>query len=213
MEEKDYFTCDYCHRVGTGITIVNGFKMCPMCLAEYQHKSGENNELREELGRKADEVEQLKKENEELKVYNKQLDYWKSEYYNSYDEIRDKYNDLKSAQNKIAIEKLKEYEKNNDYISYKSSKIVFCQDGRIWLIDKDDELVDLRDCENCKQKDQRIAELEKQLAIRDKALELACIHMEGLVNIETGKFLVARYFLEQAEEYLKKAEGENGKTD
>jgi len=79
MEEKEnYFSCDYCHRVGTGITIVNGFKMCPMCLAEYQHKSGENNELREELGKKAREVEQLKKENEELK----------------------------SAQNKIAIEKL-----------------------------------------------------------------------------------------------------------
>ena len=68
MEEiKGYFTCDYCLRVGTGITIDNGFKMCPMCLSEYQHKSGENNELREELGRKADEVEQLKKENEELK--------------------------------------------------------------------------------------------------------------------------------------------------
>lgn len=59
-ENKDYFTCDYCHRVGTGITIVNGFKMCPMCLAEYQHKSGENNKLREELGIKHKEVEQLK---------------------------------------------------------------------------------------------------------------------------------------------------------
>ena len=63
-----------------------------------------------------------------------------------------------------------------------------------------------------KQKDIQILELEKQLAIRDKALELACIqlaciHIEGLVNIETGKFLVARYFLEQAEEELKKAEG------
>ena len=64
-EKKDYFTCDYC--VGTGITIVNGFKMCPMCLAEYQHKSGENNELREELGRQLKKVEQLKQENEELK--------------------------------------------------------------------------------------------------------------------------------------------------
>ena len=60
IKEKDYFTCDYCHRVGTGITIVNGFKMCPMCLAEYQHKSGENNKLREELGIKHKEVEQLK---------------------------------------------------------------------------------------------------------------------------------------------------------
>ena len=68
MEEKgNYFSCDYCHRVGTGITIVNGFKMCPMCLAEYQHKSGENNELREELGRQLKKVEQLKQENEELK--------------------------------------------------------------------------------------------------------------------------------------------------
>lgn len=65
--KENYFSCDYCHRVGTGITIVNGFKMCPMCLTEYQHKSGENNELREELGRKNKEVEQLKKENEELK--------------------------------------------------------------------------------------------------------------------------------------------------
>lgn len=68
MEEKNYFSCDYCHRVVTGITIVNGFKMCPMCLAEYQHKSGENNKLREELGRKIKEIEQLKKENEVYKI-------------------------------------------------------------------------------------------------------------------------------------------------
>lgn len=55
-------------------------------------------------------------------------------------------------------------EKNfNDFVSYKNEKIVFCQDGRIFLIDKDTELVDLRDCENCKQKDQRISELETNL--------------------------------------------------
>lgn len=72
MEEKEnYFSCDYCHRVGTGITIVNGFKMCPMCFAEYQHKSGENNELREELGKKVKEVEQLKKDADlRMKKYN-----------------------------------------------------------------------------------------------------------------------------------------------
>ena len=61
-------------------------------------------------------------------------------------------------------------EKNNDYISYKSSKIVFCQDGRILLIDKDTELVDLRDCENCKQKDQLIAELGKALKDTNKLM-------------------------------------------
>jgi|LSQX01.3.fsa_nt_gb hypothetical protein len=59
--------------------------------------------------------------------------------------------------------KEKNFNVNNDFVSYRSSKIVFCQDGRILLTDKDDELVDLRDCENCKQKDARIAELEKQL--------------------------------------------------
>jgi len=69
MEEKEnYFSCDYCHRVGTGITIVNGFKMCPMCFAEYQHKSGENNKLREELGIKHKEIEQLKKEIKKYKI-------------------------------------------------------------------------------------------------------------------------------------------------
>ena len=108
-------------------------------------------------------------------------------------------------------------EKNNDYISYKSSKIVFCKDGRILLTDKDDEIVDLRDCENCKQKDQRIAELEKQLAIRDKALEWACIKIEDLrcenadiadyeyneIKTETRKKLL----FEQAEEALKQLEG------
>lgn len=67
MSKQELFSCDYCHRVGSGTQIVNGFKMCPMCLAEYQHKSGENNELREELGRQLKKVEQLKKENEELK--------------------------------------------------------------------------------------------------------------------------------------------------
>lgn len=44
----------------------------------------------------------------------------------------------------------------NDFVSYRNEKIVFCKDGRIFSIDKDTELVDLRDCENCKQKDQRI---------------------------------------------------------
>lgn len=49
----------------------------------------------------------------------------------------------------------------NDFVFYKNEKIVICKDGRIFSIDKDTELVDLRDCENCKQKDQCIAELEK----------------------------------------------------
>lgn len=62
-------------------------------------------------------------------------------------------------------------EKNNDYISYKSSKIAFCQDGRIFLTDKDTEFVGLRDCENCKQKDQRIADLEKQLENATKEID------------------------------------------
>jgi hypothetical protein len=73
------------------------------------------------------------------------------------------------------MSKEKNFNVNNDFVSYKSSKIVFCQDGRILLTDKDDEIVVLRDCENCKQKDQRIAELEKQLAEKDKLLENAIV--------------------------------------
>ena len=73
MEEKEnYFSCDYCHRVGTGITIVNGFKMCPMCLAEYQHKSGENNELREEFKKQERSSNSKKK----TKLY--QMPCWKN---------------------------------------------------------------------------------------------------------------------------------------
>lgn len=61
------------------------------------------------------------------------------------------------------MSKEKNFNVNNDFVSYKNEKIVFCQDGRIFFIDKDTELVDLRDCENCKQKEQRIAELETAL--------------------------------------------------
>ena len=137
MEEKEnYFSCDYCHRVGTGITIVNGFKMCPMCLAEYQHKSGENNELREEFGKNAREVEQLKKENEELlkKILGQKLEIKSlqskfnsvAERYHLLNRLQARYGDknklhlseihclmlikeneeLKSAQNSLAVEKL-----------------------------------------------------------------------------------------------------------
>ncbi len=64
-------------------------------------------------------------------------------------------------------------EKNfNDFVSYKNGKIVFCRDGRIFSIDKDTELVDLRDCENCKQKDQRISELEKENKRLNTKLEI-----------------------------------------
>ena len=59
----------------------------------------------------------------------------------------------------------------NDFVSIRNEKIVFCKDGRILLLDEDTEIVDLRDCENCKQKDARIAELEKQLAEKDKLLK------------------------------------------
>ncbi|MEG1565828.1 MAG: hypothetical protein RR342_03725 [Bacilli bacterium] len=67
------FSCDYCHRVSTGITIINGFKMCPMCLAEYQHKSGENNKLREELEKQARLIVYQENENAKLKIENTQL--------------------------------------------------------------------------------------------------------------------------------------------
>ena len=60
----------------------------------------------ENTGLEPIEVEQLKKENEELKEYNKKLDYWKSNWYNCYDDIRIRYNELKSSPNKIAIETL-----------------------------------------------------------------------------------------------------------
>lgn len=33
-----YFKCDYCGKEGNGITMVNGFNMCPMCYAEYLNK-------------------------------------------------------------------------------------------------------------------------------------------------------------------------------
>lgn len=104
-------------------------------------------------------------------------------------------------------------EKNNDYISYKSSKIVFCKDGRILLTDKDDEIVDLRDCENCKQKDQRIAELEKQVKIKEIAFlnEMPSLdYYEDLKNWKGGKperQLYIKKRLEQAEEALKQLEG------
>lgn len=120
--------------------------------------------------------------------------------------------------------------KNNDYISYRSSKIVFCNDGRILLTDKDTEIVgldkngkeifegdvvkvyytEIRDCENCKQKDQRIAELEKQLAIRDKALELAVREELNTYQFTLGAIVKTRCseWLEQAEEALKKLKGE-----
>ena len=76
------------------------------------------------------------------------------------------------------------------------------------------------ECENCvfydqqiQQKDTRIAELEKQLAIRDKAIEFACIKIEDLrcenadiadyeyneIKTETRKKLL----FEQAEKEIK----------
>jgi septal ring factor EnvC (AmiA/AmiB activator) len=110
MEDKDnYFSCDYCHRVGTGITIVNGFKMCPMCLAEYQHKSGENNELREELGKKVKEVEQLKEKNKELKT---ELNDWKQRFNSS----EERYKDLMQSYCECIQVKEKEYKFENNQL-------------------------------------------------------------------------------------------------
>lgn len=33
-----YFKCDYCGKEGSGIFMINGFNMCPMCYAEYRSK-------------------------------------------------------------------------------------------------------------------------------------------------------------------------------
>jgi effector-binding domain-containing protein len=103
-------------------------------------------------------------------------------------------------------------EKNNDYISYRSSKIVFCQDGRILSTDKDDEIVDLRDCENCKQKDQRIAELEKQVKIKEIAFLNEIPWLDYYLDWEKfgtdkERQLYIKKRLEQAEEELKNREG------
>jgi len=103
----------------------------------------------------------------------------------------------------MAITKKSLDKKNNDYISYRSSKIVFCNDGRILLTDKDDEIVDLRDCENCKQKDARIAELEKQVKIK----EIAFLNEIPYFETDKERQLYIKIKLEQAEEALKKAEG------
>lgn len=65
------------------------------------------------------------------------------------------------------------------------------RDVSCWLRDNGIGLFEKK-CPECKQKDQRIAELEKQLAIRNKALELS---------------LMKEYWLEQAEEALKQLEG------
>jgi len=54
--------------------------------------------------------------------------------------------------------------KNNEFIAIKEAKIVFTPDGRILFLDKDTEVVNLKECTDCKQKDQRIAELEEELA-------------------------------------------------
>lgn len=71
MEEKDYFTCDYCYRVVTDITIVNGFKMCPMCYAEYlskQQKPIEHDSfLLSKIDRLEDKVIELQEKLKELK--------------------------------------------------------------------------------------------------------------------------------------------------
>jgi len=63
------------------------------------------------------------------------------------------------------------------------------------------------------EKDQRIAELGKQLAIRNKALEMACNLAIDLDNNNNtfGYSILDKYFIKQAEEALKKLEENNVK--
>ena len=70
------------------------------------------------------------------------------------EQLKKENEELKSSQNNVAVEKSEKV---------KRELFVQTQYGRILMPDKDTEFVGLRYCENCKQKDQRIAELETNL--------------------------------------------------
>ena len=72
--------------------------------------------------------------------------------------------------------------KNNEFIAIKEAKIVFTPDGRILFLDKDTEVVNLKECTDCKQKDQRIAELEEQLEKYKNEFHHMCMVEEKLKN-------------------------------
>ena len=84
---------------------------------------------------------------------------------------------------------------------------------------KDKKGVVLISIDDLEQKDQRIAELEKQLAIRDKALELACIKIEYLRLLDTVTVTVKKFkeidvksfeqrYKERKEDFVEKARKE-----